>query len=194
MSNFNTQEVNRLIAERRSVFPKMYTGERVSDEIIEQMLQNANWAPTHRFTEPWRFRVFTGKGLESFAEFQADRYIKREGENIDERKLNKLRNSPLRASHIISIGMNRNNAVPEIEEVMAVACAVQNMALTATAYGVGSYWSTGGPTFDDAAKPFFGLGSNDKLLGFLFVGVKAPDVALNGLRKPIEEKVAWVGR
>lgn len=191
MSDFNTQEINRLIAERRSIFPKMYTGEKVSDEIIQQMLQNANWAPTHRFTEPWRFRVFTGKGLETFAAFQAGRYIEKNKGNIEERRLNKLRNSPLRASHIISIGMNRDDSVPEIEEIMAVACAVQNMALTATAYGIGSYWSTGGPTFDEEAKPFFGLGENDKLLGFLFVGVKS-EVELNGLRKPIEDKVTWV--
>ncbi len=191
MSDFNTREINRLIAECRSVFPKMYTGEQVDDSIIEQMLQNANWAPTHRFTEPWRFKVFTGDGLKSFAEFQTERYlIKNEG-NVEERKVNKLRNSPLRASHIISIGMNRDEAVPEIEEVMAVACAVQNMALTATAYGVGAYWSTGGPTFDESAKPFFGLGDDDRLLGFLFVGVKS-EVVLNGFRKPVADKVTWV--
>ena len=60
---FNVEDVNRLILNRRSVFPKDYTGEKVNDAIVQQMLENANWAPTHKLTEPWRFTVFTGDGL-----------------------------------------------------------------------------------------------------------------------------------
>ena len=47
--------------------------------------------------------------------------------------------------------------IPEFEEIAAVACAVQNMHLTAAAYNVGCYWTTGGVTNNEAAKPFFGL-------------------------------------
>ena len=80
---------------------------------------------------------------------------------------------------------------PEVEEVEAVACAVQNMYLTATAHGVGCYWGSGGITYDEDAKPFFGLGEKDRLLGFLFVGM--PKGAWPaGRRKPISEKVTWV--
>ena len=67
-------EVDQLIRQRRSVFPRDYTGEKVSDEIINQMLENANWAPTHKFTEPWRFVVFTGNGLKQLAAFQGECY------------------------------------------------------------------------------------------------------------------------
>jgi nitroreductase len=42
---FNTADVNRLMRERRSVFPRDYSGEKVKDEIIQQMLENATWAP-----------------------------------------------------------------------------------------------------------------------------------------------------
>ena len=87
--------------------------------------------------------------------------------------------------------MKRNDIIPEIEEIMSVACAVQNMALTATAYGVGSYWSTGGTTFDEEAKGFFDLEEDDKLLGFLFVG-KSEVINMKGLRQPIDNKVTWV--
>ena len=72
-----------------------------------------------------------------------------------------------------------------------MACAVQNMYLTATAYGVGCYWGSGGITYLDEAKSFFGLGEKDKLLGFLYLGIpktKWPE----GKRKPIEDKVTWV--
>ena len=66
---FNTSEINRLIRERRSVYPAQYSGEKVDDSIIKQMLENANWAPNHKKTEPWRFTVFSGEGLKQLAKF-----------------------------------------------------------------------------------------------------------------------------
>ena len=64
----STNYINDLIRNRRSVFPKMYNGKKVSKAIIEQVLENANWAPTHKLTEPWRFKVFRGKGLNKLSD------------------------------------------------------------------------------------------------------------------------------
>ena len=61
--DFNTEWLNEVIASRRSVFQQQYSGEQVNDAIVHQILKNANWAPTHKLTEPWRFNVFTGPGL-----------------------------------------------------------------------------------------------------------------------------------
>ncbi len=187
------KEFNLLIRNRRSIFPNMYTGERVDDEIIKQMLENANWAPAHKLTNPWRFSVFTGGGLKKLAVFQSELYknISTKAGNFLESKFEMLKTKPLLASHIISIGMKRDpkERLPEIEEVEAVACAVQNMSLTASAYGIGCYWGSGGITYVENAKEFFGLGAKDKLLGFLYVGV--PKKIPEGRRESIEEKVKW---
>ena len=79
---FNIAEINQLIHSRRSIFPKDYSGERVNDEVVKQMLENANWAPTHKLTEPWRFKILTGEALERemrLAGLRAERsYIFRE--------------------------------------------------------------------------------------------------------------------
>lgn len=191
----NIQETHRLIRNRRSIYPNMYSGEVIKREVIQEILENANWAPTHKLTEPWRFRVFTGDGLKKLARFQADLYKDKADAqgNFDQSQFDKLNAKPLLASHIISIGMKRddNESIPEIEEVCAVACAVQNMYLTAGAYGLGCYWTTGGATYWDEAKQFFGLNSHDKLMGFLYLGVpktKWPQ----GRRTPIADKVQWV--
>ncbi len=185
--------VNQIIRNRRSIYTNMFSGESVDDQIIHQMLENANWAPTHKLTEPWRFTVFKGEGLKRLAEFQSDLYKQRSlAENsYSEEKFEKLKSKPMECSHIIAIGMERHEVVPEIEEVCAVACAVQNMWLTASAYGVGCYWSTGGVTFYEEAKPFFGLNDNDKLLGFLFIGMPKSDKWPQGRRKAIEDKTVW---
>jgi nitroreductase len=192
--NFDTSQLNKLIQERRSTFPKQYDpGKHVDDAIIRQLLENANWAPTHKLTEPWRFTVFTGNGLKTFAGLQASVYKNAAGAGYKEDNYQKLLATPLLASHVISIGMKRHaeKNIPEMEEIAAVACAVQNMWLTAAAYQVGCYWTTGGVTFTEAAKPFFGLDATDKLMGFFYVGVIAVPSA-PGKRGAVEEKVKWI--
>ena len=102
------EDFNNLIRHRRSVFPKDYTGEKVDDSIVLEILENANWAPNHKLTEPWRFNVFSGKGLNTYAAYQAkDYYDNFYGtEKFLEKKHHKLLNNPLKCSHIISIGMH----------------------------------------------------------------------------------------
>jgi nitroreductase len=190
-----TEDLNTLIRERRSVFQSGYSGAPVEDAIIDQMLENANWAPTHKLTEPWRFVVFTGEGLKTLAVLQSGYYekITKADNSFKQDRYQNLLTKPLLSSHIIAIGMKRDDrrSVPEIEEAGAVFCAIQNMYLTAAAYGIGCYLSTGGITYFEGAQELFGMDQSDKLLGFLHVGTpKGP--AQPGKRRPVAEKVTWV--
>ncbi|MEO5646839.1 MAG: nitroreductase [Chitinophagaceae bacterium] len=186
--------IDELILSRRSVKPAQFDpGKKVPDEVVRQAIFNATWAPTHGKTEPWHFIVFTGDGLKKLAEFQSELYKKDAGEKFTEAKYQKLISQPLLTSHMIAICMKRdvNSKIPEIEEVEAVACAVQNIYLTITAYGYGGYWTTGGPTYNENAKAFFGLQEQDKLLGFFCIGQVAIQPE-RGARKSIEEKSIWI--
>lgn len=167
----------------------------MDDLIIRQMLENANWAPTHKFTEPWRFIVYTGEGRKKLGAIQSSLYKSKstaEG-TFDEAKYNNLLNKPLESSHIILVYMKRDEkkSVPEVEELGSTFIAVQNMHLTASAYGVGAYLSTGGPTFYKDANEAFGLAPEDKIVGFFHVGVPK-HTNQQGRRNPIESKVQWV--
>lgn len=193
---FDITQANELMRSRRSIFPKDYVqGEKVDDSIVIQMLENANWAPTHKLTEPWRFVVFTGNGLEKLANFQAECYkeVTSKDGTFKEDRYNNLLTKPMQSSHVIAVGMKRDKEkrIKEIEEVGAVFCAIQNMYLTATAYGIGCYLSTGGVTYFEEAKSFFGWEKEDKLIGFLNLGIYRGDKK-TGQRKPIEGKVNWV--
>lgn len=185
---------NELARNRRSVFPDQFDpGKKIDDAIIREIITNATWAPDHGRSEPWQFFVFTGEGLNKLAAFQSELYKQEAGENFKEATYIKLQRQPLKASHIISIGMKRTTTknIPETEDIAAVACAVQNIYLSVTAYGLGGYWTTGGVTYIEKAKLFFGLGAQDKLLGFFYIGhVAIPSVGAT--RSPIEEKVKWV--
>ena len=186
---------NQIIASRRSVFPKDYKAEKIDDKIIWQILENANWAPTHKMTAPWRFKVYSGKGLELLGKKQAEIYkkVSLEEGNFIQAKFDHLTKTPLRASHVIMVIMKRSKEVKirEVEEIAAVACAVQHMYLTTTVYGLGAYWNTGGITYMEHAKQAFNLSEKDRLMGFFYLG-KKKSIYLKGKRNPIEESVEWI--
>ena len=156
----NADFFNQLARSRRSVFPdQLDAGKKVDDDIIKEILINATWAPNHGQAEPWQFTVFTGDGLKKLAAFQSELYKQEAGDNFKEATYIKLQQNPLKASHIIAIGMKRTTVknIPEVEDIAAVACSVQNMYLSLAAYGLGGYWTTGGVTYNPKAKSFLGL-------------------------------------
>ncbi len=191
---YDLSEINEVIRNRRSIYPEQFSDRKVHKEQIETLLTNATWAPNHGMTQPWRFKVFIDDGLETLSEFQSSLYRSMTSdEDFNEMKFQKLKNRPLKSSAVIAICMKRQERekIPEIEEIEAVACSVQNMYLTATAYGLAVYWSTGGPTYRSETKEFLGLGDKDRCLGFFYIGYPGIDWP-QGQRKPIEYVTEWI--
>ena len=193
-TTYDVNSLNLLFRNRRSVFTDQFVpGAQAPDEVIREILENATWAPTHKKTEPWYFIVFSGDGRKRLSEFQSNLYRETAGTKFKQEKFEKFRNMPLLSSHVIAICMKRSrqNSVPEIEEIAAVACAVENIYLSVTAFGLGGYWSTGGITYEESAKPFFGLEENDLLMGFFYIGI-IRDASPPSVRTDISLKSTWV--
>ena len=191
---YNLSEITNVIQDRRTIFPEQFSNRKVHAEMIEKILNNAIWAPTHGMTQPWRFKVFMEKGIEKLANFQAEHYKEITVEDkFDEGKFEKFKSRPLLAQAVIAICMKRQETekIPEIEEIEAVACAVQNMYLTCSAYGLGSYWGSGGVTYSEGMKKFLGLGEKDKCLGFFYLGYPSIEWPKSH-RKPIEYVTEWI--
>ena len=188
---FNSTLVNKLIRSRRSVFPKMYNDQPIAKEIIQEILESANTAPTHKLTQPWRFKVFRGKALRALGGELAKRYKERAGDHFKETKYLKTLKKPTQSACVIAICMQRDldERVPEWEEVAAVACAVQNMWLSCTAYGIGSYWSSP-KTISDVHK-FLNLKEEEYCLGFFYMGYYDAEIPASP-RNPVSEKVVWM--
>ncbi|MDB5088524.1 MAG: nitroreductase [Mucilaginibacter sp.] len=192
---YDTNQLNEIIKHRRSIYPYQYIkGKQVPEDIIRQILENAIRAPNHKQTEPWRFKVFSGGGLKYFGDLQASLYHQFAGDTFNEDRHRKMREYPLMSSHVISIGMRRDETekLPENEEIEAVACAVQNMFLSVTAYGLGSYWTSAGITYFEEAKPYFGLQPKDRLLGFFYIGYPAKPITAVSKRNPLEVSTKWI--
>ncbi|MEL7077153.1 MAG: nitroreductase [Cyanobacteria bacterium J06648_1] len=188
------EQLNTLIEIRRSTKPRLFNGNKIDDEIIWQILKNANWAPTHGLTQPWKYIVFSKSGLTKLAEFQADLYQEiTEPEKFKPEKYERMKSNILKSSHVIVICMERQKSekIPEIEEIEAVACSVQNMALTAAAYEICSFWGSGGVTYTPELKEFLGLGEKDRCLGYLYLGY-SDNPTKTSRRNPIQENVIWI--
>ncbi len=191
MHQLDPTQATALIRRRRSIFPKTYTDRPIPRALIEEVLENANWAPTHRKTEPWRFQVFTGAARKELGEYLAGWYQEHTpAESFSEKKYEKNLANPQRAACVIAICLQRDpdERVPEWEELAAVACAVQNMWLTCTAHHIGCYWST--PRAMLEAGEWLDLPAGQRCLGLFYMGYhEMPEIA--GQRRPVAEKVIW---
>lgn len=167
----------------------------VESALLLELLDNANWAPTHGITEPWRFRVFTGGSRARLA--TALQQIYREvtpATEYREDKHEKLGKNPLLAPVLVAVWMERRGTgkVPEIEEIEAVACAVQNMALSAAAAGLGFFWSSPPLIYSQRFGDWLGIKEDDRCLGLLYIGWPRPGAPVpQSMRSPIREKVTF---
>lgn len=190
---FNLSEINELIRERRTIYPEQFSDRKVHKEQVETILTNAQWAPTHGNTQPWRFKVFMDEGLTTLSDFLAKTYLEiTPKETQNDMKLAKLLSRPLKSSVVIAVCMERQveEKILEIEEIEAVACAIQNMHLTATAYGLGGFWSTPKLIYSTQMNEFLNIGEKDKCLGLFYLGYPAIEWP-KAHRKPLEYTTEW---
>lgn len=187
---------NALIRRRRTIKPKDMSDKPVEPLHLATILENANWAPTHAMTEPWRFFIFSGEGRQRLADFCQSLYKQITPEDqVRPEKLEKLGTQPLMAPIVIAIGMKRQaiEKIPEIEEVEAVACAVQNMHLTASALGMAGFWSTPPISYTDEMRSWLGLeDERDKCLGFFYLGWPRSEEWPESERGDVSDKIVQV--
>jgi nitroreductase len=182
-----------IIKKRRSIKPARMNGKKIPDEQVKEILQLANWAPTHGRTEPWRFIVYAGDKVKEFCYQHAELYkALTPTANFEQGNYDKqLHNGDL-ASHLIIAIMQRGNSpkIPALEEIAATAAAMQNILLGATAAGITSFWSTSGMTHHSAMKDFLKLKKEDTVMGIIYLGY-SDEVSEGKRQTSMDVKVTW---
>jgi len=178
------------IQARRTIPYKRVRPDALDPDHLEQVLEAANWAPSHRHTEPWRFAVFRGEGRARLGRLLADTYREWAGDDFLQRKVDKAID---RCNHVpvaMAILMRPKRVNPEFEEILAVGCAIQNLHLAAHALGIGCSWSTPAYLDHPNIRAFFDLAETDRCLGFYYMGYmdqEAPD----SKRGDLADKITW---
>ena len=193
VKSIGKDQLDLLMHGRRSLFPRQFTGGVIDSNVIKKILEYANTAPNHKQTRPWRFVVFSGKAKENLLDFKKEYYIKNTSPGeVNQKKLDDFELRKANVSHIIAINMHRDelHRLPEIEEIAAVSCAVQNMYLSLNTFGIGGYWYTGNVSFSEEMKSYLGLKGEDRCLGFFYLGIvelSIPSIP----KKEVEPLITW---
>ncbi len=192
-SNMDFKDFKLLTLNRRSIFPSVYSGEVIDDSVVTEILDIARWAPNHKMTEPWRFKVYSGKSKMILSDFLGHYYKENTPiEKFSETKYKRTMDKPLKSSHIIALCMQKDpqERVPEWEEIAAVSCAVMSMWLACTSLGLGSYWSS--PKSVTSGPEFLKLDAGERCLGLFYIGVPKVVPETKVTRRPLSEVVEWI--
>ncbi|CAA0116918.1 Putative NAD(P)H nitroreductase YdjA [BD1-7 clade bacterium] len=160
-----------------------------SDAELAVLMQAAGRAPDHARLQPWRFLAIQGEGRSALGQLFADVQQEDTGQVLSDDKRRDIATKPLRAPLILApiAHIQDHPKVPEVEQVMSVACACQNVLLAAEAMGYAGIWRTGPMAFDARVHVGLGLAENEQLLGFLYLGTRAasekslPEIATSSL-------------
>jgi nitroreductase len=186
--------ISQIIRSRRTIKPNLFNGQKIPDEQIKQLLELADWAPTHAHTEPWRFKVFAHRQVPQFCLDHAELYHQHaDPEKFLQATYEKLLHMGDHTSHILIASMQRgtNPKIPVLEEIAATSCAVQNLLLGATALGIASYWGSGGMAYQPPMKTYLKLRDEDMVLGILYLGYTDKETPEGKHKTPLEEKIDW---
>ncbi len=189
-------DLSALIRHRRSIKPvDMDPGRDIDRALITELIENATWAPNHGLTEPWKFHVFQAEARQGLVQIMQETYRATTAPaEFREDKFKKMGENPLLAPVVIACVMERSSGgkIPEIEEIEALACALQNLQLSATATGLGSYWSTP-PLLESAMfHNWLGIRPGDRCLGLIYLGWPRPGLNWpRSTRQPVETRIIW---
>ncbi|MGM0565044.1 MAG: nitroreductase family protein [Pseudomonadota bacterium] len=164
---------------RRSTPAKRLTEPAPDDRELDTLFRAAVTAPDHGQLQPWSFIVIRGEARQRLGDLFAEAYQMRDPE-VDSEALENYRNKPLRAPLIIAVVARitpGNPKVPEQEQVLSAGCAAEHIQLAARAMGYGSIWLTGINTRDWKVCEGLGLGFDDKLVGYLYLGTPPESAA-----------------
>ena len=165
-----------------------------SAEAVEAMLEAAARAPDHGRLQPWRLILIEGDARRSFGEILAESLARR-NPLAAEPALAREREKALRAPLIIVVATrcDRSGKIPVVEQIVSAGCAAHGLMLAAFAQGLGAFWRTGEAAYDEAVKGALGVGSDDLIIGFIFVGTDIGGAPSRS--RPVVEELAhrWAG-
>ncbi len=158
----NKSAIAAIIRERRAV-KKGYTSQKVEEETVRDLLEDAIWAPTHGMRQPWRFIFIDKENLPSFAKKVSQTYTPDMQQNREE-----YLNEP---NAILVVIMEEPEKQKQWEENYgAVSSLIQNFWLLAWEQDLGVVWKTNPHIYDPKVKEILNVSENEKIVGFIHLG------------------------
>lgn len=180
------------LASRRSYGISKLKPDPVDRALLEKLFEAANWAPSHKDTEPWRFVVFTGEGRKKLAKVFAEAQKDTNPDSTEDDFQKMVSSAPVWIVLLMVPGLDEQGSyvTNEEEELMAAACAVQNLHLMASSLGIAGMWHSKRLSIDPKVASLLGYGPPARIIGMFRCGWPAADPE-TGERGPWQDKVTW---
>jgi nitroreductase len=179
-----------IIEQRRSI--KKFTHREVTRAEIETLLEAAILAPNHRLTRPWRFYVLGPESRYAYGLALGERKARKLPDPVAGRALRETiasEHRDLPCMLAISVAENENPEIRE-EDYAAAMMAIENLALTAVALGLGTHIKTGGVMGDAASRAAVGVGDGERIVAIVNVGEPA-ELPSPRKREPATACTVW---
>jgi nitroreductase len=147
-------------AVRRRRTHKQYGSQPVDEATLKELVDLARYAPNHKLTQPWRFRIL---GPETRARLEA---VSGEKEAV------KLRRAP---TLVLATAVLSGDEHVDREDLLATGCAVYAVLLGATDRGLASYWRTPEALRGPEARPVLGLRDDEDVVALIHLGPAASE-------------------
>jgi nitroreductase len=168
-------ELEEAIRTRRT--HKAYGPEPVDRATLDELFELARWAPNHKLTNPWRFRVLGPQALARLKEASDD--------PIAAAKL-------ARAPTLVVVSATQcGDALLDEEDAYATAVAAYMVLLAAHGRGLAGYWRTPALLRTPEGRAALHIAEDERVLGLLHLGhprqePRTPD------RAPVQDVVEYL--
>jgi nitroreductase len=148
------------------------TAEAPTHEQLLPLVAAASGVADHSSLRPWRLIELRGSARERLGAA----FVAASGFEPGGKDALKLAAKPLRASLLIAVvAVHRPSfKVPDWEQDVVAAGVAHTLSMLLDEAGWGVMWRTGGHTRHPEVAALHGLGSNEQLLGWLYVGGVEP--------------------
>ena len=184
-------DILEAIDSRRSI--KRFTAAEVARADIERLLQAVTRAPNHRMTEPWRFSVLGPQARRAYGEVLGARKA-RKVEDPDARAAVQAKvvreHEDLPVMIAVAVLLHDDPEIRE-EDHAAAFMGIQNLALAAQAFGLGTHIKTGAVMEDPAARAATGIGPGERLVAIVNLG-EPQEVPDPKPRRDARELTTWL--
>lgn len=159
------------LLKRRSASAKALMDPGPDDAQLETILRAAMRIPDHGRLTPWRFIIIRGENRAAFGKVLGEAYRRAHPDAIEE-LIEVEEERFLRAPVVVAVTsqVTKGHKIPEWEQMLSSGAACLNMLHATHASGFGAQWITEWPAYDETVKAALGLGPDDNIAGFIYIG------------------------
>lgn len=159
-----------LLLRRRSVLARNLGDPGPDDGQLKQILQAGLRVPDHGKLGPWRFIIIRGDARATLGNTLAAATRQMEPAATAQR-LEAEQNRFLRVPVVVTVVSRvQITKIPEWEQVLSSGAVCQNLLNAVHALGYHGQWLTEWYAYDDMVLKTLGLGENERVAGFIYMG------------------------